>query len=204
MRVIKRYIYLIRHGKTEYSGEKRYLGHTDCKLSEEGIDEIKQMTDIFIRNNIIIHSVFSSDLNRCKTTMKIIFPEKEAILLKELREINMGTWDGLTFQDVKNKYPEDFKRRGENIADFIPSNGESFRECQRRAVKAFYHIVSTSKGNIAICSHAGFNRTLLCHFMNIELQDIFSIKQDYGCINIITCNDLDVKVEGINLHGFNL
>lgn len=206
MKAIKRYIYLLRHGKTEYSKEKRYLGHTDCKLSEEGENEIGQVADIFIKNNIIIESIFSSDLKRCKTTMNIIFSKREIIFLKELREINMGDWDGLTFDEIKNKYPEDYKRRGEDIADFTPPSGESFRECQKRAVKVFDYIINNTKNNVAICSHAGFNRALLCYLLKLELKEMFSIKQDYGGVNIITSDNSNIKVEFINVKkdDFNL
>ena len=44
---MKRYIYLLRHGETEYGKEKRYLGHTDCKLSKEGKEQAKYLGDIF-------------------------------------------------------------------------------------------------------------------------------------------------------------
>lgn len=147
----------------------------------------------------MINHIFSSDLKRCKATANIIFPEKQITFLKELREINMGAWDGLTFDEIKNKYPEDFKKRGENISEFKPPCGESFNDLQQRAVKAFKHILASTDGNLAICSHAGFNRSLICKLLNIELNDIFKIKQDYGCINIIIFDEFHIRVEAVNL-----
>lgn len=200
---MKRYIYLLRHGETEYGREKRYLGHTDCKLSEEGEEQAKYLAGIFARNKIIIDNIFSSDLSRCKDTINIVFPNQKVTFLEQLREINMGDWDGLTFDEVKSKYAEDYKKRGENIAEFIPKNGESFIQCQNRAVDLFKHIIISTEGNIAICSHAGFIRTLLCGVLCKDLTDMFNIKQNYGCINIITVDENNIFVEGVNLSSIN-
>lgn len=196
---MKRYIYLLRHGETEYGKEKIYLGHTDCELSHEGRNQAKYLASVFAEHKVIIDSIFSSDLIRCKSTVNIVLPGREVIFLKQLREINMGAWDGLTFHEVKNKYTEDYINRGENIAEFTPKNGESFSKCQKRAVEVFKYILNSTKGNIAICSHAGFIKSLICSLINIDLKDIFDIKQNYGCINIITVEEENIFVEDINL-----
>lgn len=200
---MKRYIYILRHGETEYGKEKRYLGHTDCKLSKEGKEQSKYLASIFANNKITIDNIFSSDLIRCKDTIKIVFPNMKVTLLEQLREINMGDWDGLTFDEVKKKYAEDYKKRGENIREFIPRNGESFLQCQNRAVAIFKHIINSTEGNIAICSHAGFIRTLLCNILNKDLVDMFNIRLNYGCVNIITVDGNNIFVEGINSNSIN-
>jgi len=197
--VLKRYIYILRHGQTEYGRVKRYLGHTDCKLSKVGINDAKHLAYIFAQSEAVINSIFSSDLIRCKSTVNIAFPERKVTFLRELREINMGDLDGLTFDEVKNVYPEVFKKRGENIAEFIPLNGESFRECQKRAITVFNLIIHSTEGNVVICSHAGFIRVLLCSILKLDLKDMFNIKQDYGCLNIIISEGVNTFVEGINL-----
>ena len=110
---MKRIIYLIRHGETEYEREKRYLGHIDCGLSSKGINDAKKLACIFRESGVLISSIYSSDLIRCKDTVNIAFTNKEVIFLEELREINMGYLDGLFFDEVKNKYrPDGQKREG--------------------------------------------------------------------------------------------
>lgn len=189
----------MRHGETEYAKQKRYIGHTDCSLSEKGVFEAEQIGQYFFENRIIINHIFSSDLKRCKTTVNAAFPKRKVTFLKELREINMGMWDGLTFDEIKSKYPEDFKKRGENISEFIPPQGESFKECEKRAAKIFEFILSSTDGNVVICSHAGFNRAIISKFLNQNINNIFNIKQDYGCINIIASDKTNIMVEAINL-----
>ena len=201
---MKRYIYLLRHGETEYGKEKRYLGHTNCELSKEGLKQAEHLANVFGKKDILMDSIFSSDLIRCKRTITIAFPNREVTFLEQLREINMGVWDGLTFEKVKSRYPDDFKIRGENISEFAPLNGESFKECQKRASVALKYIVNNSKGNIVICSHAGFIRALFCSLLNMDLKNIFDIKQSYGCINVVTIENLNYCVEGINLKSLEM
>ncbi|MCT4507589.1 MAG: histidine phosphatase family protein [Tepidibacter sp.] len=192
----KRLIYLIRHGQTELSGEKRYVGHTDCSLSGEGIETMKRLKSTFL--NTSINHVFCSDLSRTKQSADILFKNKKIHYMRELREINMGIWEGLTFKDVKTMYPKMFEKRIDNIGDFIVPDGESFRECQIRAVLAIKDIISKTTGNLAILGHAGFFRALITHILDIDIKHIFNIKQDYGCINILIADDT-LKLKGVNL-----
>lgn len=189
----------MRHGETEYGMKKIFLGHTDCRLSDAGAEKLKGTRDYFIKNNIEIKSIFSSDLKRCRATAEIVFPGRNVKFLSSLREINMGIWDGLTFDEVKKNYPEDFKKRGENISDFAPEGGETFRECRKRAIKALNSIICITSGSVAVFSHGGFNRALLSSLMDIEFKDIFEIKQDYGCINVICVDGANIKVESVNI-----
>lgn len=199
MKPLKRYIYILRHGETEYGRERRYLGHMDCKLSENGLEDAKKLYYVFKEKEI--EDIYCSDLVRCTNSINIVFPKKKVVLLKDLREINMGEWDGLTFEEIKKKYPEEFKIRGENISSFVPPKGESFNQCQQRALKVFNEIIKSTNKNVAICTHAGFIRALLCKFLNKDLDYMFKIKQDYGCINIIKVEEEDISVEAINVQN---
>ena len=193
---MERFIYLVRHGETELGVEKRYVGHTDCSLSHRGIERIKRLKAVL--SKVSIDNVFSSDLLRARQTAKILFPNIKPIIMTELREINMGEWDGLSFKEIKERYPKMFEERIYNIGDFIVPGGETFRQCQKRAFKAIDKIISMTDGNVLICGHAGFFRVLIAAYLNMELNNIFKIKQDYGCINILKIGEV-VSVEGVNL-----
>lgn len=194
--LMDRLIYLVRHGETELGVEKRYIGHADCSLSPKGIERIKSLKDSFLQ--LSISSVFSSDLLRARQTAEILFPNIKPITMTELREINMGIWDGLTLREVKGKYPEMYEERIQNIGDFVIPNAETFRQCQKRALYAMEKVISMSTGNVLICGHSGFFRVLLAGILDMNIGDIFKIKQDYGCINILKFNDI-MSIESINL-----
>ena len=179
-----RKIYLLRHCETELFPQKRCIGSTDIHLSENGVRHAQRLRRYFASKSI--SGIFCSDASRAVKTAEIISDGKiQVAKLTELREINMGDWDGMYFNAIKSKYPDEYRQRGLDFAAFAPPNGESFADCQKRAVNAF-RTISENTSNIIIVAHAGFNRALLCGFCNIDLQELFSIPQPFGCVNILS------------------
>lgn len=192
-------IYLIRHGQINTLGEKRYIGILDIPLSSEGTAQANKLKEYFSRINI--DKIYTSNLIRSVQTSRIIAENKDVQIseLKELREINMGDWEGKTFKEIKKEYPEEFKKRIENVEDFRPTNGESFGQCRDRAVDIFNRIAAEDADNIIITAHAGINRVILASLLRIPMNDIFKFAQDYGCINKISFfNERDYRIEYIN------
>lgn len=194
----KKVIYLVRHGEIEYSGEKAYIGISDIPLSIKGISQARRLKEYF--NSLPIDKIYSSDLTRTVQTSKIISENRsiEIEKLKELREINMGDWEGKTFKEIRTRYPEMFKNRMKTIEDFKPLNGESFRECQARVKIAFDRILTEEGDQIIITAHAGVNRTLLADILGMPLKNIFRFQLDYGGISKIVFDGKQSKVEFIN------
>lgn len=178
-----REIYLVRHGQIDYGSEKCYIGITDFKLNEAGTQQVKELKKYFA--DINIDKAYTSPLKRCIETADIILEGSNAdrIILDGLMEINMGSWEGLTMNYVKSNFSELYEKRGEYIDTFAPPGGESFKQLQERAVKAFKYITENVEGNAVIVSHAGVNRVILCWLLDIPLKYMFKIKQPYGCIN---------------------
>lgn len=194
----KKIIYLIRHGEIGYSGEKAYIGITDIPLSKRGILQAKRLKEYF--SSIPIDKIYSSDLIRTVQTSEIITENRniEIVKLKELREINMGDWEGKTFKEIRAKYPEAFENRMKFIEDFKPSNGESFRECEIRVKEAFDKIITAEEEQIIITAHAGVSRVLLADILGMPLENIFRLQLDYGSINKILFDGRQSKVQSIN------
>jgi probable phosphoglycerate mutase len=118
---------------------------------------------------------------------------------KELREIDLGEWEGLSFADVVRRFPNEFKSRGADIGYYRTPGGESFADCSKRVVGALHEIMKNSRGNILIAGHAGVNRLFLCHVLGMPLTNIFRLVQDYGCLNIIQYSSSGYQVKLINL-----
>lgn len=192
-------VYLLRHGQINTSGKKRYIGILDIPLSEEGIIQANKLKEYF--SSICVDKIYSSSLIRSVQTAHIIggAENMQVSVMDELKEINMGDWEGKSFDEIRNKYPEEFKNRMENIEAFRPENGESFGQCKKRAWDIFSKIISSDESNIIIVAHAGINRVILASLLGIPMNNIFKFKQDYGCINKIRfLNERDYSVEYIN------
>lgn len=176
-------IYLIRHGKIDIGNEKKYLGITDVPLDCVGIKQAYFLKNYF--SNIAIDKVYTSSLKRCMQTAEIILKEKQQnyIVTKELKEINMGTWENMSVEYIKENFPQSYEERGRDIEFFIPPKGESFHQLADRVMMAFENIVSQEDETILIVSHAGVNRVILSQLLGLTIQDIFDIHQPYGCVN---------------------
>ncbi|WP_039658431.1 histidine phosphatase family protein [Clostridium tyrobutyricum] len=186
---MSRKIYLIRHGKIKMDREKRYIGITDLPLCMEGIAQSMNLKNFF--SSIYIEKVYLSPMKRCIQTSDIIIGNRNVprVKIKELMEINLGKWEGKSFKYIKKFFPEEFKKRGENIDTFVPKGGESFKQLQTRVVPAVENIIKQTTGNVLIIAHLGVNRVIIGNILGISLSDIFRIRQNYGCINELVWND---------------
>lgn len=181
-----RTIYLIRHGKIQLpEDERRYIGHYDVPLDETGIEQARCLQKRL--DGARITEAYCSDLSRSRRTAEIIVSDKDIRILarQDLREIHLGEWEGCTFADIERRFPEEFRKRGSDIVHYRVPAGESFDDCSKRVLTAFQNILEASTGNILIVGHAGVNRIILCHIIGVPLQDLFKIRQEYGCMNII-------------------
>ena len=197
-----RTIYLIRHGKIKMEdNQRRYIGQLDLPLSEEGIQQAQCLHKILEPVNMSM--VFSSDLSRSQHTAEMITGRRSAkvVVRKDLREINMGEWEGRTFADIARRFPDEFKARGADIGYYRVAGGESFADCYKRVVTAFHDSINSSSGNILFVGHAGVNRLLLCYILGMPLANIFKIRQDYGCLNIITYAGSNYQVKLVNFRS---
>ena len=102
-----------------------------------------------------------------------------------LREIDTGLWEGLTAEEARLAYPREYAEHERDLVGYRFPGGESFRELQRRAVAAFQDLLTANATSILVVAHRGVNRVLLCYFLGLPLDRLFSFKQDYGCINLV-------------------
>jgi broad specificity phosphatase PhoE len=229
-------LYLIRHGETEGSETRRYKGHMDVPLSEHGAEQMKRLAK-FISTEVqkcksakatsalpdfctsALTSVYCSDLSRAVKSAELIAEPHglKPVIIPELRERNFGVWEGMSFDEIKENYPEEFNAWADNPLKFSPMEGESTIKVRDRAVGALEIILNrnadnppippldkggrggvTSSESIAIVSHGGINRILLCELLGIPLENIFRIEQDYGCLNVVELWDNYPVVKLIN------
>lgn len=191
-------IYLVRHGEIVNDGKKRYIGQVDVPLNDIGRLQAVKLRDGF--KQIPLDKVFCSDLTRAIDTASIIceYQRIVPVAVANLREINMGLWDGREFQDICRSFPGEFEKRGADIVNYIPPGGESYARCASRVLTAWKEILTTAAGSILIVGHAGVNRIIISQALGLAQENIFKISQDYGCVNILLASDLDLRVKMLN------
>jgi alpha-ribazole phosphatase/probable phosphoglycerate mutase len=199
-------LYLIRHGETEGSSEKRYKGSIDVPLSEKGMKQIKAAA-AFISgavNSGILSAVYCSPLSRAVKSAEIIAEPHglKPIIINNLKERNFGVWEGMTFTEIKEKYPAEFEAWANNPVKYSPVGGESTIEVRDRVISALTGILDNHKDeNIGLVAHGGVNRIMLCHLLGIPLDNIFRVEQDFAAVNIIDFYERYPVVKLLNYNG---
>jgi broad specificity phosphatase PhoE len=124
-------------------------------------------------SNPCFSRVISSDLSRSQRTAKIILGRRTNSLeaMPALREISLGEWEGFSFQEIRERFFEDYAARGRDMENWRPPRGESFADCRARINRAVDEIVAGSEGNVLLVGHAGVNRLILCSILGIPVRN---------------------------------
>lgn len=190
---------IVRHGKTYWNHERRYQGHTDIRLNNEGI---KQANDLMRRlTNEKITAIYSSDLIRAQETAEIIAqPHGLKVQTKEaLREMNFGVWEGLTFQEIEKKYPKECEAWILKPHELLIPQGESFFMVRDRVLKETQKILKQhEKGNIILVAHGGVNAALICALLDKPLSVMWDYMQKNTAISTFVRKDGKMSLEVFN------
>ncbi len=188
-------LYLLRHGQVEGFGEKRYNGQGDVSLTPTGRDQSMRLRDRLKDNEI--SAVYSSDLSRCLFGADLLAGDRglKAISLRQLRELHIGYWEGRTWKELQESYPKEWQGRLDDIVHYRVPGGESVLDLAERLRPAIRQILSAHPGEeVAVVGHGGVNRVILLDAIGAPLKRLFSVEQDYGCLNIIDYYDDGISV----------
>lgn len=160
-----RRFFLVRHGQIHQHREKIFLGQTDVPLSLEGEEQAKAAGDRLAEFALHTNRIYSSDLMRASQTAKIMQERMgldRLILDRGLREMNLGLWDGKFISEIKQQFPQEYEKRGENLMAYkLGPGSENFYDLQYRAVKKLIHILKKDNcQDVILVAHSGVLRAL--------------------------------------------
>ena len=179
-------VYLVRHGQTEWNKKLTFRGRIDVPLNEAGHREARAISDALKDKNI--EAIYTSPLRRSIETAQPFakFCRLKIVAVQGLIDISYGDWEGLTFNEVKKRYSDQYDK-WEKRPDLIRfPHGETLDEAKERSFRAFKNIVKKNPGkSILIVPHRVINKVLLCALLGLSNSHFWEIKQDTGCINLI-------------------
>ena len=176
-------LYIVRHGETEWNVIKRFQGQLNTPLTEKGIKKLKETGKKL--ENVLFDEVYTSELGRTVASAEIILNENrgyrnkklELKKLAELNEVYFGVWQGLTYEEVFLKYPEEANNYFYNVKNYKAENveAENLKDALERFLKGINKILdSHESGNILVVTHG----TVLEMFMNyVANNSIFDIDE---------------------------
>lgn len=179
-----RAVYLVRHGRADNGGKSCCLGRTDLPLSRAGEKEAEKLRSWFAGHPV--ERIISSPLSRCRRTGETIAGAEGLLEIDgDLIEMDAGRWENLPFDEIKKQYPDLYEERGKCLGLIPPPGGESFYQGGIRLYGAIQRILKQTEGDIALVSHSGVIRGLICMMMHGDPADIMDIPQPTGGITRI-------------------
>lgn len=173
---------LVRHGETEWNATLRYQGHANIPLNEQGRAQARKAAARLARYSAA--AIYTSDIVRAAETAEII----GAMLglapkpMRDLREIDVGQWEGLTPEELYRRFPEHMEAFDRDPARTVRLGGESYAQLQERALAALNTIHAAHPGDelVLAVSHGGTIRALLCHIIGLDLARFGRLWLDNG------------------------
>lgn len=179
-------IYLVRHGQVAGFDQPRYNGQGDVALTDLGIRQYHQLKIRLADMNIT--ACYTSDLSRCATGADIMCEPFDIIPVRcpELRELNIGVWEGLTWQEIQALWPDGWQARLDDLVNYRVPQGENLLDVEARVMPVIKQVVEKHSGEeVLVIAHGGVNRIVLLNAIGAPLSGMFNIEQNYGCLNII-------------------
>lgn len=148
-------IVLVRHGATDWNLEHRCQGSSDRDLSDVGLRQAEEIAERLRQETI--HAVYSSDLKRARRTAEVISGHHKlpVMIEKNIRELDHGHLEGLTFNEIKQNYGDFLVRWRSEPAELQVPGGERLADVAERAWSGLTQIVTRHQASdtIVVVSH---------------------------------------------------
>lgn len=149
-------ILAIRHGQTAWNADSRIQGHTDIGLDGVGAWQAGRLAQALADQDI--HAIYSSDLLRARQTAQplAVCTGLAAQIDVGLRERAFGEFEGLSFAQIEQRWPDQAARWRRRDPEFGARGGEVLRDFRSRVVATVTRLALAHRGqSIALVTHGG-------------------------------------------------
>jgi probable phosphoglycerate mutase len=184
-------LFLVRHGATDATEERRFSGSTTAHLSEQGRWQAARLGERLTPENI--SAVYASPLSRAVDTAQIIAQQcrLDVATRDGLREISHGHWEGLTREEVERQFGDEYTSWESDPFTFAPVGGESGVAVLARALPVIRDVVTAHPGErVLIVSHKATLRLLLSSLLGFDARGYRDrLDQSPACLNVVDFKD---------------
>lgn len=179
---------LIRHGQTDMNKDQLYYGRLDVPINETGKEQAENTRKNLVELEIDYDKIYSSPMKRAYETAEIVnYKNLEIEKDDELREMDFGIFEGLSYKEIIKKYPEEMEKLKKDWKIYSYATGENPFMLQKRALK-FLEKIDKNKNNMVV-THWGIICTLLSFLFSSELEGYWKYQVKNGGIVIIEFAD---------------
>ena len=179
-------IILVRHGETEWNRVEHFRGYADVPLNETGLAQAKAMARRVAAEWRPV-AIYSSPLTRAVKTAEAVawHFDLRVEVNSGLIDIDYGEWQGLTPDEVRERWPKivDAWYNAPHTAQ-IP-NGETLDDLRVRAMSTVNEMAKRHKGQtIVLVGHTVINRIILLAVLGLGNDRFWRLRQDTCAINV--------------------
>lgn len=161
-------ILIARHGQSDWNASRRWQGHADRPLTEKGREQAHALAARLA--HIDLDAVYSSDLRRARETAEVVADSQglEVFARPDLREVDVGSWSGLTRAEAEERFPEGFARWKLGFPGW--EDGESYEAMTDRVLEAVKSIAADNPdGRVLVVSHGGPIRAMHAAALDLDV-----------------------------------
>lgn len=176
---MKTEFWLVRHGTTDWNVKKRYQGQTDIPLNSTGLAQAKELANSLVGTSF--DAIFTSDLQRARQTALSLADRLSVPIYQDarLREANFGQWEGESYYEMRDKFPEIWADRMENPSSYVAPGGEKLLEVAWRMNRAAEEMAARFPGGrLLVVAHGLSLAVLVCSWQGRPLNESYSIIMD--------------------------
>ena len=176
---------LLRHGQTPMSVQKRYAGRSDAPLTDVGVQQAAAAAKRLASSGIAV--IVTSPLLRAVQTAQEVGAVTGAAVVTDdgFRETDFGAWEGLTFAEVRERWPAELATW---LADpaVAPPGGESFTDVSARVSAALHRVLGARAGQtVLIVSHVTPIKTLVAAALLAPPAALYRMHLDVAALSAI-------------------
>lgn len=183
-------IILARHGETDWNVTEVFRGRIDVELNETGVKQAELLGEYL--SEVKIDAVYSSPLKRALKTAQAIAGDHalEVNIVNGLIDFDYGEWQGLSHQEVKERYKALYAEWIGRPEQVKMPDGESLEDVRERAMAVVGDVIgSRYEGRVVLVSHRVVNKVLICALMGLSNSHFWNVKLD-------TCGISSFNYEG--------
>ena len=188
---------MARHGETDWNRESRFQGHADTTLNEVGREQAHGLAERLAEEGVV--AIYASPLWRARETAEIVgrrlgLPVES---VDALREVDVGSWSGLTRAEIQERFPEGFRRWLE--FDHGWDDGESYEELGERVLAALREIaLRHPHERVLVVSHGGPMRAALASAAATSYADARRLAEPIGNCEVALFRFKDERLRRID------
>jgi alpha-ribazole phosphatase len=189
----------VRHGSTQWNALRRFQGQTDVPLDAQGRAQAQALAALLAREKF--DCAVSSDLQRAYDTARAIRGDLPVERDPRWREFAFGEWEGLTWEQIVERFPEAAQRHWSSAKEYAPAGGETFVRVQARVAEALNDLLDRECSNVLIVTHAGPLHAMLHSLFGdqeAEMQETLAVRFSPASVTRIALNEGRAQLLSLN------